>query len=71
MGLVREQLTEPFLLMNGDVLTTLDFTRAAAFTQSIDANLVVMTKEIAVPFQFGKILSEGDYIDWRGGKARL
>jgi NDP-sugar pyrophosphorylase family protein len=62
VSLVREQLTEPFVLMNGDILTTLDFSKAAAFTQSIDANLVVMTKEIAVPFQFGKILSDQDYI---------
>jgi len=62
VSLVREQLTEPFLLMNGDILTTLDFSKAAAFTESIDANLVVATREIAVPFQFGKILSEGNYI---------
>ena len=62
VSLVRKQLTEPFLLMNGDILTTLDFSKATAFTQSVNANLVVMTKEIAVPFQFGKILSEGDYI---------
>ena len=62
VSLVREQLTEPFLLMNGDVLTTLDFSKAAAFADSIAANLLVMTKEIAVPFQFGKIISEGDYI---------
>lgn len=62
VSLVREQLTEPFLLMNGDILTTLDFSKAAAFTQSINASLVVMTREIAVPFAFGKILSEGDYI---------
>jgi NDP-sugar pyrophosphorylase family protein len=62
VALVRDQLTEPFLLMNGDILTTLDFSKAIAFTQSINANLVVMTKQIVVPFQFGKIVSEGDYI---------
>ena len=62
VSLVREQLTEPFLLMNGDVLTTLDFSKAVSFTNSIDAELVVMTKDIAVPFQFGKIVSDGDYI---------
>lgn len=62
VALVRGQLTEPFLLMNGDILTTLDFSKATAFGHSIDANLVVITKHITVPFQFGKILSEGDYI---------
>lgn len=62
VSLLREQLTEPFVLMNGDVLTTLDFTKAAHFAENIDANLVVMTKEIIQPFHFGKIHSEGDYI---------
>ncbi len=62
VSLLREQLTEPFLLMNGDVLTTLDFSKATAFANQKDANLVVMTKEIVMPFQFGKIISEGDYI---------
>jgi len=62
VSLVRDQLTEPFLLMNGDVLTTLDFTKAAAFSAATDANLLVMTKQIVVPFQFGKIVSEGNYI---------
>jgi NDP-sugar pyrophosphorylase family protein len=62
VSLIRDQLTEPFLLMNGDVLTTLDFSKAAAFAERTDANLTVMTREIVMPFQFGKIVSEGDYI---------
>ena len=62
VSLIRDQLTEPFLLMNGDVLTTLDFTKAAAFAERTDADLTVMTREIVMPFQFGKIVSEGDYI---------
>jgi len=62
VSLVREQMTEPFLLMNGDILTTLDFSKATAFGRTVGANLVVMTKEITVPFQFGKIISKGDFI---------
>ena len=62
VSLVRDRLTEPFILMNGDVLTTLDFTKATEFAKQADADLTVMTKEIVMPFQFGKILSEGDYI---------
>lgn len=60
--LLKDRLTEPFLLMNGDILTALDFTKAYKFALESDANFVVMTKEIITPFAFGKITTEGDYI---------
>ena len=61
--LLREQLNETFLLMNGDILTTMDFTTARAFSESLDADLTVITKEIITPFQFGKVMGTGNYID--------
>lgn len=60
--LLRDRLVEPFLLMNGDVLTTLDFRAAVEFAVRSDANLTVFTKEIKVPFNFGKVVAEGDYL---------
>ncbi len=60
--LLRDRLTEPFLLMNGDILTTLDFAEAFKSASNLDADLVVMTKEVVAPFNFGKVVSEGDYI---------
>ena len=48
--------------MNGDILTTLDFAKAMEFGNRVGTELVVMTKEIVVPFHFGKILSDGDLI---------
>jgi len=62
VSLLRDQLDEPFFLMNGDILTTLDFSNAATFAEGSGANLTVITKQIVQPFQFGKIISEGDYI---------
>jgi len=62
VALLREQLTEPFLLLNGDVLTTLDFGRAYEFAGQLDADLTVVTKEIVTPFAFGKVLGQGNYI---------
>jgi len=62
LSLLRSRLTEPFLLMNGDILTTLNFTQVYEFTLKIDASLVVLTKELIMPFNFGKVLSDGDYI---------
>lgn len=60
--LLRDKLSEPFLLMNGDILTTLDFRRAYSFALNCDSDLTVVTKELITPFQFGKVVSEGDYI---------
>lgn len=60
--LLRDELTEPFLLMNGDILTNLDFSELYRFALGMDANLVVVTKEIVAPFNFGKVVSHGDYI---------
>lgn len=60
--LLREHLTEPFLLMNGDILTTLDFRKAYDVAMGLDSNFTVVTKEIVTPFEFGKVTSEGQYI---------
>jgi len=60
--LLRQKLTEPFILMNGDILTMLDFSKAYTFAMSLDAPFVVITKEIVIPFGFGKILSDGNFI---------
>jgi len=60
--LLREQLKEPFILMNGDILTTLDFRKAYEFGVAIDSNLVVVTTEITTPFDFGNVIGEGNYI---------
>lgn len=60
--LLRDKLREPFLLMNGDILTTLDFTRVYEFARATEADLTVVTKEITAPFHFGKVTSKGKYI---------
>ena len=62
VSLVREQLTEPFFLMNGDILTTLDFGKAYSFACRHVADLVVLTKEIRTPFSFGKVASKDDFL---------
>jgi NDP-sugar pyrophosphorylase family protein len=62
LRLLRDRLTEPFLLMNGDILTTMDLGAAWESTAQSDANLTVFTKEIKVPFNFGKVVSDGGYL---------
>ncbi|MGD0523428.1 MAG: sugar phosphate nucleotidyltransferase [Candidatus Microgenomates bacterium] len=60
--LLKDQLTEPFLLMNGDILTTFNFKKAYASALKLKANLTVITKEIITPFEFGYVISRGKYI---------
>src|SRR5262245_14908963 len=60
--LLQSQLTEPFLLMNGDILTTLDFRECYERAVAADADLTVVTKEMVTPFNFGKVTSDGQYI---------
>jgi NDP-sugar pyrophosphorylase family protein len=60
--LLRDKLTEPFVLMNGDILTTLDFRELHEQAVAADADLTVVTKELVTPFNFGKVTSDGSYI---------
>ena len=60
--LLREKLTEPFVLMNGDILTTLNFKELYAHAVAADADLTVVTKELVTPFNFGKVTSDDSYI---------
>jgi NDP-sugar pyrophosphorylase family protein len=59
---LKDKLKEPFLLMNGDILTRLDFKKLYNFALKTDADLTVTTKEIVTPFNFGKVTSKGDYL---------
>lgn len=62
LTLLKGRLTGPFIMMNGDILTTLDFHEVMEFATGVDADLTVVTKEIETPFNFGKVLAEGDYV---------
>ena len=62
LTLVKDNLTEAFLVMNGDVLTQLNFKKMYDFAVSKDTYLTVGIKEMLTPFQFGNIYSDGDYV---------
>ncbi|MEM7168171.1 MAG: sugar phosphate nucleotidyltransferase [Planctomycetota bacterium] len=62
LSLLKDDLDEPFVLMNGDILTTLKFDEALAFGKAIESDLTIITKEISAPFHFGKITASGNYI---------
>lgn len=60
--LLKKHLEEPFLVMNGDILTLLNYRNLFDFAISTNANLTVGIKEMVTPFQFGNIFFEGDYV---------
>lgn len=62
LTLLKDELVEPFLVMNGDVLTQLNFKELYNFANSKNSLLTVSVKEIITPFQFGNIFFEGDLV---------
>ncbi len=62
LTLLKEQLTEPFIVVNGDILTSLDFTKFYNFAADKGALLTLAIKKIFTPFAFGDIFFEGDKV---------
>jgi len=61
--LLQNQLNdEPFLVMNGDILTLLPYRNLYEFACSKETLLTIGTKDIFTPFQFGNIHTEGDFV---------
>ena len=54
--------THPFLLINGDILTTLDYSKLFEYSKIIDSDIVVGVKDVTAPFEFGQIISNDNYI---------
>ena len=62
LTLLKEELTSPFLVMNGDILTLMDFTKLYQFALSNPSDLIVTIKEFLTPFDFGNIFYDGDFV---------
>ena len=62
LTLLQDKLDEPFLMMNGDILTELDFKALYDFSINDSSPLTVVTKEIITPFDFGNVILDGNKI---------
>jgi NDP-sugar pyrophosphorylase family protein len=62
LSLLKSELTEPFMVMNGDILTLMDFRKFYQFALSKNELLTVAIKRHVTPFAFGNIFSDGDYV---------
>lgn len=62
LTLIESQLTEPFLVMNGDILTQLDFEKFYNFALQKGTMLTVAIKKLLLPYAFGNIFFDKDYV---------
>lgn len=62
LTLLRERLDEPFIVMNGDILSLIDFKKFYAFAMKHKKILTVAIAKHVTPFAFGNIFFKGDYV---------
>jgi NDP-mannose synthase len=60
--LLKEQLDAPFVVMNSDILSLIDFGKLYQFALSQDTMLTISIKKEITPFDFGNIFFEGDFV---------
>lgn len=53
---------DPFIVMNGDILTLADFGKLYDFANQQDSLLTVTVKKIVTPYSFGNIFFDGDLV---------
>ena len=62
LTLIEDMLPETFLLMNGDIITNIKFNSPREKFLKSKSKLLVFSKEIKQPFDFGKLIIENDQI---------
>lgn len=60
--ILKERLTEPFIVMNGDILSLVDFSKLYDFAKSQNSLLTISIKKEVTPFAFGNIFFDGDRV---------
>lgn len=62
LTLLKSELTEPFLLMNGDILSNINLTNFYNFAVNKETVLSVCIKKIIMPYAFGNIFFKEDIV---------
>ncbi|NTV16623.1 MAG: NTP transferase domain-containing protein [Chlorobiaceae bacterium] len=60
--LLKERLDAPFVVMNGDILSLVDFGKLYDFALAQDSLLTLSIKKEITPFDFGNIFFQGDLV---------
>ncbi|HEY9188667.1 MAG TPA: sugar phosphate nucleotidyltransferase [Ignavibacteria bacterium] len=62
VSLLKDYLTEPFLLMNGDILSNINFSDLYEFAIKKGNLLTITVKKIIMPYSFGNIFFSNDIV---------
>lgn len=60
--LLKDKLTEPFIVMNGDILSLVDLEKLYNFSVNQKSLLTICVKKEITPFEFGNIFFEDDRV---------
>jgi len=62
LTLLKKRLTQPFVVMNGDILSLIDFSKFYTFALRMNTLLTIAIKKLVTPYAFGNIFFEGDCV---------
>ncbi len=62
LTLIKDKLDEPFIVMNGDILSLINFSKFYSFSIRKNTLLTISIKKIITPYTFGNIYFEKDYV---------
>ena len=62
LTLLKSQLTEPFIVMNGDILSNINFTEFYNSSIEKESMLTISVKKIIMPYAFGNIYFKDDLV---------
>lgn len=60
--LLQNELTEPFIVMNGDILSLINFKKLFDYSNEKATCLTISIKKEVTPFEFGNIGFNGDFV---------
>lgn len=60
--LLKDKLAEPFVVVNGDILSLIDFSNLYEFALKQDSSLTISIKKEITPYAFGNIFFEGNKV---------
>jgi len=62
LTLIKGELNKPFIVMNGDILSLINFSKFYEFALEKNTNLTISIKKEITPYAFGNIFFNGDYV---------
>lgn len=62
LGLLKGRLQGSFIVLNGDILTNLDFARAVRFHEEQQSWFTVVAKEVVFPVSYGSVVRQGNRV---------